>query len=337
MIITMKNKATQVEIEEILELVKKHGLKTLPIHGDDYHVFGIVGDTSKLDIEMINAYSCVDNVLRVSTPFKKVSRTFHPENTIIKVGNLEIGGNKVVMIGGPCSIEGKEQIVKIAHGIKENGGAAIRGGAYKPRTSPYAFQGLATEGILDMVEARNQTGLPIVTEIMDASKIDEFVKYVDIIQVGARNMQNFELLKALGKIDKPILLKRGLCNTINEWLMAAEYILAGGNSKVILCERGIRTYETYTRNTLDLSAVLAVKELSHLPVIVDPSHSTGRWSMVEAMSKAALACGADGIIVEVHNNPECALCDGAQSLKPAKFDKMMGQLRLIAPIVGKKI
>ena len=191
MIITMKNKATKAEIEEILELVNKHGLKALPIHGDDYHVFGIVGDTSKLDIEMINAYSCVDNVLRVSTPFKKVSRTFHPENTIIKVGNLEIGGNKVVMIGGPCSIEGKDQIVRIAHGIKENGGDAIRGGAYKPRTSPYAFQGLATEGILDMVEARNQTGLPIVTEIMDASKIDEFVEHVDIIQVGARKMQNY--------------------------------------------------------------------------------------------------------------------------------------------------
>ena len=230
MIITMKNKATKAEIEEILHLLSDKGLKIVPIQGDNYHVFGIVGDTSKIDVESINAHSCVDNVLRVSTPFKKVSRTFHPENTIIKVGNLEIGGNKVVMIGGPCSIESKDQITKIAHGIKEQGGDAIRGGAYKPRTSPYAFQGLQTEGILAMKEAGRQTGLPIVTEIMDASKIDEFVEHVDIIQVGARNMQNFELLKALGKIDKPILLKRGLSNTIEEWLMSAEYIMAGGRT-----------------------------------------------------------------------------------------------------------
>ena len=240
-------------------------------------------------------------------------------------------------MAGPCSVESEEQIISVANDVKASGAKILRGGAYKPRTSPYAFQGLALEGLDLLKEARKVTGLPIITEIPSIDLIPRFVEEVDIIQVGARNMQNFELLKALGKIDKPILLKRGLCNTISEWLMAAEYILAGGNSKVILCERGIRTYETYTRNTLDLSAVLAVKELSHLPVIVDPSHSTGRWSMVEAMSKAALACGADGIIVEVHNNPECALCDGAQSLKPAKFDKMMGQLRLIAPIVGKKI
>ena len=233
--------------------------------------------------------------------------------------------------------ESKEQIIGIANDVKASGASILRGGAYKPRTSPYAFQGLALEGLDLLKEAREATGLPIITEIPSIDLIPRFVEEVDIIQVGARNMQNFELLKALGKIDKPILLKRGLCNTISEWLMAAEYILAGGNNKVILCERGIRTYETYTRNTLDLSAVLAIKELSHLPVIVDPSHSTGKWSMVEAMSKAALAAGADGIIVEVHNNPECALCDGAQSLKPKKFDRMMGQLRLIAPIVGKKI
>ena len=234
-------------------------------------------------------------------------------------------------------MENHDQICEVAEAVKNSGATILRGGAYKPRTSPYAFQGLALEGLDLLKEAREATGLPIITEIPSIDLIPRFVEEVDIIQVGARNMQNFELLKALGKIDKPILLKRGLCNTINEWLMAAEYILAGGNSKVILCERGIRTYETYTRNTLDLSAVLAVKELSHLPVVVDPSHSTGKWSMVEAMSKAALACGADGIIVEVHNNPECALCDGAQSLKPAKFDKMMGQLKLIAPIIGKKM
>ena len=337
MIITMKNKATKAEIEEILELVNKHGLKTLPIHGDDYHVFGIVGDTSKLDIEIINAYSCVDKVLRVSTPFKKVSRTFHPENTIIKVGNLEIGGNKVVMIGGPCSIEGKDQIVKIAHGIKENGGDAIRGGAYKPRTSPYAFQGLATEGILDMVEARNQTGLPIVTEIMDASKIDEFVEHVDIIQVGARNMQNFELLKALGKIDKPILLKRGLANTIEEWLMSAEYIMAGGNNKVILCERGIRTFEKYTRNTLDLSVIPLVKKLSHLPIVIDPSHATGKADLVESMCLAAVAAGADGLIIEAHYDPKKAWSDASQTITLEAFGKIKEKCKKIAEVIGREM
>ena len=337
MIITMKNKATKAEIEEILELVNKHGLKALPIHGDDYHVFGIVGDTSKLDIEMINAYSCVDNVLRVSTPFKKVSRTFHPENTIIKVGNLEIGGNKVVMIGGPCSIEGKDQIVRIAHGIKENGGDAIRGGAYKPRTSPYAFQGLATEGILDMVEARNQTGLPIVTEIMDASKIDEFVEHVDIIQVGARNMQNFELLKALGKIDKPILLKRGLANTIEEWLMSAEYIMAGGNNKVILCERGIRTFEKYTRNTLDLSVIPLVKKLSHLPIVIDPSHATGKADLVESMCLAAVAAGADGLIIEAHYDPKKAWSDASQTITIEAFGKIKEKCKKIAEVIGREM
>ena len=335
MIITMKNKATKAEIEEILELVKKHGLKALPIHGDGYQVFGIVGDTSKLDIEMINAYSCVDNVLRVSTPFKKVSRTFHPENTIIKVGDLEIGGNKIVMIGGPCSIEGKEQIVKIAHGIKENGGDAIRGGAYKPRTSPYAFQGLQTEGILDMVEARNQTGLPIVTEIMDASKIDEFVKYVDIIQVGARNMQNFELLKALGKINKPILLKRGLSNTIEEWLMSAEYIMAGGNNQVILCERGIRTFEKYTRNTLDLSVIPLIKKLSHLPIVIDPSHATGKADLVESMSLAAIAAGADGLIIEAHYDPKKAWSDASQTITLEAFGKIKEKCKKIAEVIGR--
>ncbi|MBE6143187.1 MAG: 3-deoxy-7-phosphoheptulonate synthase [Erysipelotrichaceae bacterium] len=337
MIITMKNKATKAEIEEILELVNKHGLKALPIHGDDYRVFGIVGDTSKLDIEMINAYSCVDNVLRVSTPFKKVSRTFHPENTIIKVGNLEIGGNKVVMIGGPCSIEGKDQIVRIAHGIKENGGDAIRGGAYKPRTSPYAFQGLATEGILNMVEARNQTGLPIVTEIMDASKIDEFVKHVDIIQVGARNMQNFELLKALGKIDKPILLKRGLANTIEEWLMSAEYIMAGGNNKVILCERGIRTFEKYTRNTLDLSVIPLVKKLSHLPIVIDPSHATGKADLVESMCLAAVAAGADGLIIEAHYDPRKAWSDASQTITLEAFGKIKEKCKKIAEVIGREM
>ena len=338
MIITCKKNTPQVEIEKIIDTFESKGLQVNLITGENYNVYGIVGDTTVIDDQRLTRNPWVVNVTRVAAPYKKVNRLFHPEDSIIDVGGIKVGGNeKIVVIGGPCSVEGLDHICDLAEDVKNAGGCMLRGGAYKPRTSPYAFQGLGTEGILDMVEAKKRTGLPIVSEIMSADKIDEFVEHVDLIQVGARNMQNFELLKALGKINKPILLKRGLCNTINEWLMAAEYILAGGNTKVILCERGIRTYETYTRNTLDLSAVLAVKELSHLPVIVDPSHSTGRWSMVEAMSKAALACGADGIIVEVHNNPECALCDGAQSLKPKKFDRMMGQLKLIAPIVGKKI
>ena len=297
----------------------------------------IIGDTSKIDENNIVSWPGVSDVTRIQVPYKLASKTAHPEPTIINVNGVLIGGDNFTVMAGPCSVESEEQITSIACDVKASGAKILRGGAYKPRTSPYAFQGLALEGLDLLKEAREATGLPIITEIPSIDLIPRFVEEVDIIQVGARNMQNFELLKALGKVDKPILLKRGLCNTISEWLMAAEYILAGGNSKVILCERGIRTYETYTRNTLDLSAVLAVKELSHLPVIVDPSHSTGKWSMVEAMSKAALAAGADGIIVEVHNNPECALCDGAQSLKPKKFDRMMGQLRLIAPIVGKKL
>jgi 3-deoxy-7-phosphoheptulonate synthase len=337
MIITMKNKATKAEINEILELLSDKGLKIVPIQGDDYHVFGIVGDTSRIDIESINAHACVDNVLRVSTPFKKVSRTFHPENTIIKVGDLEIGGNKVIMIGGPCSIESKEQIIKIAQGIKENGGDAIRGGAYKPRTSPYAFQGLQTKGILAMKEAGNQTKLPIVTEIMDASKIDEFVEHVDIIQVGARNMQNFELLKALGKIDKPILLKRGLSNTIEEWLMSAEYIMAGGNDKVILCERGIRTFEKYTRNTLDLSVIPLVKKLSHLPIIIDPSHATGKADLVESMCLAAVAAGADGLIIEAHYDPKKAWSDASQTITLEAFGKIKEKCKKIAEVIGREM
>ena len=337
MIITMKNKATKAEIEEILHLLSDKGLKIVPIQGDNYHVYGIVGDTSRIDVESINAHSCVDNVLRVSTPFKKVSRTFHPENTIIKVGDLEIGGNKVVMIGGPCSIESKDQITKIAHGIKEQGGDAIRGGAYKPRTSPYAFQGLQTEGILAMKEAGRQTGLPIVTEIMDASKIDEFVEHVDIIQVGARNMQNFELLKALGKIDKPILLKRGLSNTIEEWLMSAEYIMAGGNDKVILCERGIRTFEKYTRNTLDLSVIPLVKKLSHLPIVIDPSHATGKADLVESMCLAAVAAGADGLIIEAHYDPKKAWSDASQTITLESFGKIKEKCKKIAEVIGRKM
>jgi 3-deoxy-7-phosphoheptulonate synthase len=337
MIIKLKNSITNKEYLDLCAKIEELGLTPKNVDSENHKVLNIIGDTSKIDETTISSWPGVSNVTRIQVPYKLASLEAHPEPTVIDVCGIKIGGDNFTVMAGPCSVESEEQIISVANDVKASGAKILRGGAYKPRTSPYAFQGLALEGLDLLKEARKVTGLPIITEIPSIDLIPRFVEEVDIIQVGARNMQNFELLKALGKIDKPILLKRGLCNTISEWLMAAEYILAGGNSKVILCERGIRTYETYTRNTLDLSAVLAVKELSHLPVIVDPSHSTGRWSMVEAMSKAALACGADGIIVEVHNNPECALCDGAQSLKPAKFDKMMGQLRLIAPIVGKKI
>ena len=337
MILKLKNDITELELQEIFTRITELGLTPRSMDGQTFKVINIYGDTSNIDETNINSWPGVANVTRIQAPYKLACIESHPEPTVIDVCGVKIGGDNFTVMAGPCSVESEEQIISVANSVKASGATILRGGAYKPRTSPYAFQGLALEGLDLLKKAREATGLPIITEIPSVDLIPRFVEEVDIIQVGARNMQNFELLKALGKIDKPILLKRGLCNTINEWLMAAEYILAGGNSKVILCERGIRTYETYTRNTLDLSAVLAVKELSHLPVIVDPSHSTGKWSMVEAMSKAALACGADGIIVEVHNNPECALCDGAQSLKPAKFDKMMGQLKLIAPIVGKKM
>ena len=337
MIIKLKNDITNEEYQEICNKIIGLGLTPKNVDSENHKVLNILGDTSKVDEGNVISWPGVADVTRIQVPYKLASKLAHPEPTIIDVCGVKIGGDNFTVMAGPCSVENHDQIVSIARDVKASGAKILRGGAYKPRTSPYAFQGLALEGLDLLKEAREVTGLPIITEIPSIDLIPRFVEEVDIIQVGARNMQNFELLKALGKIDKPILLKRGLCNTISEWLMAAEYILAGGNNKVILCERGIRTYETYTRNTLDLSAVLAVKELSHLPVIVDPSHSTGKWSMVEAMSKAALAAGADGIIVEVHNNPECALCDGAQSLKPKKFDRMMGQLKLIAPIVGKKI
>ena len=337
MIIKLKNTISDIEYQDICKKIIELGLTPKNVDSENHKVLNIIGDTSKIDENNIISWPGVSDVTRIQVPYKLTSILAHPEPTIIDVCGVKIGGDNFTVMAGPCSVETRDQIIGIAHDVKNSGAKILRGGAYKPRTSPYAFQGLALEGLDLLKEARKETGLPIITEIPSIDLIPRFVEEVDIIQVGARNMQNFELLKALGNIDKPILLKRGLCNTITEWLMAAEYILAGGNNKVILCERGIRTYETYTRNTLDLSAVLAVKELSHLPVIVDPSHSTGKWSMVEAMSKAALAAGADGIIVEVHNNPECALCDGAQSLKPKKFDRMMGQLKLIAPIVGKKI
>ena len=300
-------------------------------------ILGVIGDTSTLDINLLRVNDWVEKVMRVQEPFKRANRMFHPEDSVVDVNGIKIGGKKIIVMAGPCSVETEEQIISVAKSVKLGGAAMLRGGAFKPRTSPYSFQGLKEKGLELLKIAKQETGLPIVTEIMSADKIERFVEDVDVIQVGARNMQNFELLKELGKTDKPILLKRGLSATIEEWIMSAEYIMAGGNDNVILCERGIRTFETYTRNTLDLSAIPAVKKLSHLPIVIDPSHASGMWWMVEPMAKAAIAAGADGLIIEVHNDPEHALCDGAQSLKPERFAHLMGELKGIAQIIGREM
>ena len=336
MIITMKKSATKADIEHVMKQLKDTGLQIHESIGENLNVFGVVGDTSQVDPKRIEANKHVESVVRVSSPYKKASRMFHPEDTIVEVNGIHIGGKeKIVVIGGPCSVEGKDMICHIAHEVKDAGGVMLRGGAYKPRTSPYAFQGMGTEGILALAQARKQTGLPVVTELMSADKLDEFVEYVDVIQIGARNMQNFDLLKAVGKTNKPVLLKRGLANTIEEWIMSAEYILSEGNTNVMLCERGIRTFEPYTRNTLDLSVVPIIKKKTHLPIIIDPSHATGDWELVEAASLAAIAAGADGLIVEVHDHPECAWSDGAQSLKPYNFKELIRKGKAIAGVIGR--
>ena len=336
MIITMKKSATKADIEHVMKQLKDKGLQIHESIGENLNVFGVVGDTSQVDPKRIEANKHVESVVRVSSPYKKASRMFHPEDTIVEVNGIHIGGKeKIVVIGGPCSVEGKDMICHIAHEVKDAGGVMLRGGAYKPRTSPYAFQGMGTEGILALAQARKQTGLPVVTELMSADKLDEFVEYVDVIQIGARNMQNIDLLKAVGKTNKPVLLKRGLANTIEEWIMSAEYILSEGNTNVMLCERGIRTFEPYTRNTLDLSVVPIIKKKTHLPIIIDPSHATGDWELVEAASLAAIAAGADGLIVEVHDHPECAWSDGAQSLKPDNFKELIRKGKAIAGVIGR--
>ncbi len=337
MILVINKHATENEISAIKEKICAMGCQPHESVGVNYRIIGIVGDTHNIDESMFQKNRIIDNVIRIQEPYKKANRLFHPDNTEIKVGNECIGGNKLTVIAGPCSVESEEQILSIAQSVKASGAGFLRGGAFKPRTSPYSFQGLKKQGLELLKYAKKETGLPIVSEIMSTEFLDDFIEDVDVIQVGARNMQNFELLKELGKTRKPILLKRGLSSTIEELLMSAEYILAGGNENVILCERGIRTFEKYTRNTLDLSAILAIKKLSHLPVIVDPSHATGLWWMVEALSKAAVAVGADGLIIEVHNDPENALCDGSQSVKPNRFDNIMQQLKLIAAIENKAI
>lgn len=337
MIVILKPNADEKEIEILTENLEKQGVEVNPVIGKELSILGLVGDTSKIDETQIGANEIVEKVMHVAEPFKKANRLFHPEPTIVDVCGEKIGGKKLAMIAGPCSVETEEQIIGIAEDVKKIGANFLRGGAFKPRTSPYAFQGLKYHGLELLKKAKEKTGLPIVTELMSPYDIEVFERDVDVIQVGARNMQNFELLKELGKTRKPILLKRGLCATIEEWLMSAEYIMAGGNENVILCERGIRTYETYTRNTLDLSAIPAVKKLSHLPVVVDPSHAAGKWWMVDPLAKAAVAVGCDGLIIEVHNNPACAWCDGQQSIKPSVYGKLVEELKVIAKAIGREI
>ncbi len=338
MIISTKRGTPQAELERIIREFEAQGLSVTMIRGTDYNVFGLVGDTTVLDEKRIRANPYVESVQRVSEPYKKANRLFHEADSVIDVAGVKVGGReKIAVIGGPCSVESEAQMISVAKKVRAAGGTMLRGGAYKPRTSPYAFQGLGTEGILDMVAAREATGLPIVSELMSEHEIDEFEQYVDLVQIGARNMQNFRLLKAVGKMKKPVLLKRGLANTIEEWIMSAEYIMAGGNENVILCERGIRTFEKYTRNTLDLSVVPIIKEKTHLPIIIDPSHATGDWRYVESMSLAAIAAGADGLIIEVHENPEAAWSDGAQSLKPERFAAVIEKGRAIARVVGREL
>lgn len=338
MIITIKKGAPDAEVKNLILSFQERGFEVNDSQGTDYHILGLIGDTTSLDEKIIAANPLISDVTRIAAPYKKANRMFHPEDTIVDVDGICVGGQeKIALIGGPCSVESEEQIVRIAKEVKEAGGTMLRGGAYKPRTSPYAFQGLETAGIEALLEAKRRTGLPIVSELMDVEHISEFEEHVDLIQIGARNMQNFSLLKAVGKINKPILLKRGLSNTIEEWIMSAEYIMAGGNENVILCERGIRTFEKYTRNTLDLSVIPIIKEKTHLPIIIDPSHATGNWKWVESMSLAAIAAGADGLIIEVHDTPDKAWSDGAQSLKPEKFKSIIEKGRVVADVVGRSI
>ena len=328
MIAVLKHGTTQKQMEHLVDWLKRMNLDVHISEGAEVTVLGLIGDTSRVDMELLGSLEIVQSVKRVSEPYKQVNRKFHPMDTVIEAGNAKIGGGHFAMIAGPCSVESEDQIIQVARAVKEAGATILRGGAYKPRTSPYAFQGLGTEGLELLRAARKATGLPICTELMDLRHLDEFHD-IDIIQIGARNMQNFDLLKEVGKTNKPILLKRGLSSTIQEWLMSAEYIMSEGNEKIILCERGIRTYETATRNTLDLSCVPILHELTHLPVVVDPSHATGKAKLVAPMSAAAVAAGADGLMIEVHNDPAHALCDGAQSLTPDKFAEVAKQVRMI--------
>lgn len=337
MIIIMNPKATEEEVRKVKSVVEEKGLETNLSKGDTYFIIGIIGDTSVIDPKKLQVLKGVDRVMKVQEPYKKANRLFKPEDTIVKVENSIVGGGHLGIIAGPCSVESEEQIVEVAKRVKKAGANFLRGGAFKPRTSPYSFQGLELEGLKLLKIAKEETGLPIVTELMSTDYLDTFVEEVDMIQIGARNMQNFDLLKQVGRTKKPVLLKRGLSSTIEEWLMSAEYIMAGGNDNVILCERGIRTFETITRNTLDLQAVPVIKKLSHLPIIIDPSHAGGYAYLVEPMAKAAIMAGADGLMIEVHNDPENALSDGQQSLTPDAFDKLMSKVKILADMEEKEI
>ena len=337
MVVVLKKGTTDEQLENLVSWLKAQGVEPDISKGTDITIVGLVGDVSKIDTELIEALDIVEKVQRVSEPFKAANRKFHPDDTVVELNNgVKIGGGNFVFMAGPCSVESEEQIIGIARRVKAAGAQVLRGGAFKPRTSPYSFQGMGPDGIELLLEAKKETGLPIVTELMDVMHLDLFDD-VDIIQIGARNMQNFELLKEMGRLDKPILLKRGLANTIQEWLMSAEYIMAGGNENVVLCERGIRTFERYTRNTLDLSVVPIIKQRSHLPIVIDPSHATGDRKLVESMSLAAIAAGADGLIIETHCDPPHALSDGAQCLYPSQFAYLIEKGRAIAHVIGREM
>ena len=337
MVVVMKPGTAKQDIDALVEKLKKMNLDVGITNGVGCTILGLVGDTTAVDMDKISINPHVERVMRVQEPYKKANRKFHPEDTVVTVGSAKIGGGSFSVIAGPCSVESEAQICEVAEDVKRSGAALLRGGAFKPRTSPYSFQGMGTAGLELLLEAKKKTGLPIVTEIMDPRMAELFEEEVDVVQVGARNMQNFELLKEVGKMSKPILLKRGLSNTYEEWIMSAEYIIAAGNENVILCERGVRTFETYTRNTLDVSAIPAVKQMSHLPVVVDPSHAAGMYWMVEPLALAAVAAGADGLIIEVHNDPAHAKCDGQQSLTPQKFDALMHKVSAMVDLVGKTL
>ncbi|MCI6060006.1 MAG: 3-deoxy-7-phosphoheptulonate synthase [Dorea sp.] len=337
MIIVLKPRTTHEDVSRVENMIKRRGLDTHVVEGQEMTIIGCIGDTSKIDSKLFEVDHSVDKVMHVQEPYKLANRAFHPEDSIVDVSGVKIGGGNLAMIAGPCSVETLDQVMEIAKAAKAAGANLLRGGAFKPRTSPYSFQGLGLDGLDILCEVRKEVGLPIVTELMSPDYLDIFNEKVDLIQIGARNMQNFDLLKQLGQLDRPILLKRGLNATYEEWIMSAEYIMASGNENVILCERGIRTFESYTRNTLDLQSIPVLKRLTHLPVIVDPSHAGGKWWLVDSMAMAAVAAGADGLMVEVHNNPECALCDGAQSLKPEKYSELVKKISQIATVVGKSL
>ena len=338
MIIILKPQATKQEIRHIEDKIRELGLKPMLSAGKERTIIGVIGEEDKARIQPFEAFPGVDSVMPIQKPYKFVSREFKKENSVIKIGpGVEIGDKKIIIMAGPCTVESRERLLRIAEVVKKSGAKVLRGGAFKPRTSPYSFQGLKDKGMKFLYEAKKKTGLPIVTEIMDARDLPLFIKYADMIQIGARNMQNFELLKEVGKTKKPVLLKRGMASTIKDFLLSAEYVISEGNPNCILCERGIRTFEDATRFTLDISAVPVIKKLSHLPVMVDPSHCSGIWDYVAPLSKAAVAVGADGLLIEVHDDPEKAVCDGPQALKPHKFDVLMNELREIAKAIGRTI